>query len=346
MNRSVASSDSKEPAGDEPLIAAADVSAEAAEAAEHHRHARAVGLGTTLCLASAVFYTCTNACLRDVAHCDIYFVSWLKALPTLAAAAVVLIFDARRGRNRPLPAGLWIGLFVTGLIAHLGGNAAFQWGLGIVGLAAAVPLTFSLLLISGALLGRFWLGEGISRRSIAAMGLLCAAFLCVKMHTEQAAVHAAGDLPAHSSSTVALAVMAVCFSGIAYSLLGAVIRRTVTGTASMSSVLFVISLAGMVSLGPIAVAREGFAGLAATAPRDIAVMIAAGSFNAVAFFALTRAMQLVPVSYVNIVNASQVAMAAAAGVMLFHEPTTPWLFGGIGLTAAGLVLNRRPRRGE
>jgi drug/metabolite transporter (DMT)-like permease len=75
-------------------------------------------------------------------------------------------------------------------------------------------------------------------------------------------------------------------------------------------------------------------------------MLAAGTFNAVAFFSLTRAMQLVPVSYVNIVNASQVAMAAAAGVVLFHEPTTAWLYAGLILTFVGLTTNRRPRRGE
>jgi drug/metabolite transporter (DMT)-like permease len=213
-----------------------------------------------------------------------------------------------------------------------------------VRLAAAVPLTFSVILVGGALLGRFWLGEGISYRSVAAMAVLCVAFLCVQQHTEQAATRGGAGLAAYSPTTVALGVAAVCGSGIAYAVLGAVIRRTVTGTATMSGVLFVISLAGILSLGPIAAVREGHSGLEAVTPRDWAVMLAAGTFNAVAFFALTRAMQLVPVSYVNIVNASQVAMAAAAGVALFHEPTTAWLFAGIGLTVAGLVLNRRPGR--
>jgi drug/metabolite transporter (DMT)-like permease len=329
---------------DEPVVAAADAGAEAAEAAEHRRHARDVGIGTAMCLASAVFYTCTNACLRGVAHADIYLVSWVKALPTLAVAATILAADARAGRRRRLPPQLRLALFATGLFAHLGGNAAFQWGLGIVGLAAAVPLTFSVILIGGALLGRFWLGEGISTRSVGAMAVLCVAFLAVKQHTEQAATRASAGFEPHSPTTIALGVAAVCGSGIAYAVLGAVIRRSVTGAASMSSVLFVISMAGLVSLAPAAAARLGPAGLAAVTPRDWGVMLAAGTFNAVAFFALTRAMQLVPVSYVNIVNASQVAMAAAAGVLLFQEPTTAWLFAGVALTAIGLVLNRRPSR--
>lgn len=343
MSDSVAESDARY---DEPLVVATSASAEAAEAAEHQRHARAVGLGTLLCLASAVLYTCTNACLRDVTHCDLYLVSWMKALPTGLAAAAIVLAHHFAGRGRRMQIGLTIALFATGLLAHLGGNASFQWGLGIVGLAAAVPLTFSLLLISGALLGRFWLGEAITYRAVAAMAVLCLAFVCVSLHTEQASTRLVIDKVVHSRSATALGVAAVCFSGIAFAVLGAVIRRTVTGAASMSGILLTISIAGLVSLGPMAVAREGWSGITATAPRDFGVMLAAGTFNAVAFFSLTRAMQLVPVSYVNIVNASQVAMAAAAGVVLFDEPTTPWLYAGLILTFVGLTVNRRPRRGE
>ena len=116
------------PETDEPVVAAADAAAEAAEAAEHQRHARDVGIGTAMCLASAVFYTCTNACLRGVAHADVYLVSWVKAVPTLVVAAAILLADARAGRRRRLARRLWLGLFLTGLFAHMGGNAAFQWG--------------------------------------------------------------------------------------------------------------------------------------------------------------------------------------------------------------------------
>lgn len=343
MSESLAESDAEI---EEPLVVAAAASAEAAEAVEHRRHARAVGLGTLLCLASAVLYTCTNACLRDLTHCDLYLVSWMKALPTGLAAVAIVLGQRLAGRGRRMKPGLTIVLLATGLLAHLGGNAAFQWGLGIVGLAAAVPLTFSLLLVAGALLGRFWLGEGITYRAVGAMLILCAAFICVSLHTEQASTRLVIDSAAHSHTTTALGVAAVCFSGIAFAVLGAVIRRNVTGAASMSGILLTISIAGLFSLGPIAVARQGWTGVAATAPRDFGVMLAAGTFNAAAFFSLTRAMQLVPVSYVNIVNASQVAMAAAAGVVLFDEPTTAWLYAGLILTFVGLTVNRRPRRGE
>lgn len=327
-----------------PVVAGTDPTVEVSEIAEHARHARAVGLGTLFCLASAVLYTCTNACLRVVVNYDPYWVSCLKALPTMLLAASILLYDRARGVRHPLSWKLAFGLFMTGVLAHFGGNVAFQWGLEIVGLAATVPLTFSLLLITGALLGRFWLGEPITARTVAAIAFLSAAFLCVSLHTRQTVDQVGIGQVVHPTSTVILAVAAVCFSGIAYAVLGAVMRRTVTGPASMSSALFMVGLAGLLTLGPAAVARVGVDALAAIPTRAYGVMLAAGTFNAVAFFALTRAMQLVPVSFVNIVNASQVAMAAGAGVVLFNEPQTAWLYGGIALTVAGLVTNRRPSK--
>jgi drug/metabolite transporter (DMT)-like permease len=44
------------------------------------------------------------------------------------------------------------------------------------------------------------------------------------------------------------------------------------------------------------------------------------------------------VVYVHLINASQAAMAAIAGVMIFSEPLTWYLVVGILLTATGLLL--------
>ena len=62
-------------------------------------------------------------------------------------------------------------------------------------------------------------------------------------------------------------------------------------------------------------------------------MILAGLFNAVAFLALTKSLQLVPVVYFNALNATQAAMGALAGIMLFAEPSTWLLWLGVAMTA-------------
>ena len=67
-------------------------------------------------------------------------------------------------------------------------------------------------------------------------------------------------------------------------------------------------------------------------------MFAAAAFNFTAFVALAFALKSLPVVAVNLINASQVAMAAVAGVMLFAEPATAPLIIGIMLTFAGLMI--------
>ena len=63
------------------------------------------------------------------------------------------------------------------------------------------------------------------------------------------------------------------------------------------------------------------------------------------FIALSVALKSLPVIAVNLLNASQVAMAAVAGILLFSEPVTNSLVIGVALTLIGLVamVQRRSR---
>ena len=63
----------------------------------------------------------------------------------------------------------------------------------------------------------------------------------------------------------------------------------------------------------------------------------AGILNFLAFIALSVALKSLPVIAVNLLNASQVAMAAVAGILLFSEPVTNSLVIGVALTLIGLV---------
>lgn len=329
------------------LAASKEYEAEVAQqaAADHTAalagHAKAVLTGTLLALVSAVLYTLTNMCLRAASKCDIYWVSCLKAVPTLIVAAAIVANRRRLGLPNFPGMRTTVTLVLTGLLAHIGGNAAFQYGLSIVGLAASVPLTFSMIIVGGSLLGRFYLGEAISVRSAAAMGLLCISIALLGLHTEHA--KPSDTLPRPDALTIAVAVGVTCFSGLAYAVLGVVIRRNVTGSVNSSVVLLTISISGIVSLGAITLGRIGLSGMTATTTDDLHAMLWAGTFNAGGFFLLTRALQLIPVAYVNVINASQTAMAAIAGVLYFHEPSTTALYGGVGLMTTGILLMDRPR---
>jgi BirA family biotin operon repressor/biotin-[acetyl-CoA-carboxylase] ligase len=304
-------------------------------------------LGTTFGIVSALGYTGTNMALRAVAdRPDLDWAAWvscLKALPAAAVAWLLVGWHVAAGRPGLPPRRLVIPLVATGLAMQFGGNLAFQWSLSVAGLALTVPLCFATLILSGALLGRMYLAEGVTPRSAAAMGLLLAAIVLLSAGAEDAA-QASGSTEAPVQWTrITLAVVAAAASGVAYGASGVVIRRMVTQRLSLAATLVLLSTAGFVALGAMCLIRMGPRALLATPPGDFGLMLLAGSLNAAAFFAVSAALKYLAVVHVNLLNASQTAMCAAAGVLMFGETLTGWLVAGIGLTIAGLMLLDRKR---
>ena len=303
-------------------------------------------LGTICGLSSAAIYTCANICLKAAANCDPFWVAAIKALPTAILAAGLVGYGNLRGRPFGLSARTTVALIATGLAAQLGGNVGFQYALEGCGLALAVPLTLGTIIIGGALLGRFWLGEPVTPRTALAMVLLLVAIPILTWGAKQEAPALATVAATGNPLFWLVGAMAACASGFAYALQGAVLRRMANLRAPVAATLLVLSATGVVSLGPISLARIGWDGMLATDPSDFANMIFAGLFNAVGFFTLSKALKLISVVQVNALNASQAAMAAAAGVMFFNEIPTAAMFLGIGLTVAGVMLIDRGRRDE
>lgn len=303
----------------------------------------------TLCgLFSAVGYTAANACLRAVSDCDPIWVSAMKAIPTLALVTPwVVVQVCRRQKVLPELHVLWL-LAMGALIGQLVGNVVFQWSLGVVGLALAVPLTLGTMILGGALMGRLLLHEPLTVRMLVAVLTLIVAIAVLSSGASDAHRSVAGSAATTRGAEwlVALGVAGAMLSGLAYSILGVVIRYGVKGRASLSITLLTVSLLGALSLGAWSSWRIGWQGMWNTSPDDFAMMLAAGLFNAVAFLALTKALQLANLVYVNALNATQATMAALAGVLLFNEAPSRELAVGVGLTIAGLGLMKQGRRGR
>lgn len=301
----------------------------------------------TLCgLFSAVTYTAANACLRSVSDCDPIWVSAVKAVPTLLMVAPWLAVQACRGRKL-LPEFRVLALLAVGaLIGQLIGNVVFQWSLGVVGLAITVPVTLGTMILGGALLGRTLLHEPLTVRMLASILTLIAAIAVLSLGAGDAYQSVTGSLTTQGGRwwLIALGVGGAMLCGLAYSILGVVIRYGVKGRASLAITLFTVSLLGVFSLGGWSFWRIGWQGMRDTTPDNLAMMTWAGIFNAVAFLALTKALQLANLAYVNALNATQATMAAVAGILLFQEALSGELFFGTLLTIAGLLMMKPARR--
>jgi drug/metabolite transporter (DMT)-like permease len=296
----------------------------------------------TLCgLAAALGYTAANACLRAVSDCDAVWVSCVKAFPTVAMFGPVLAVRIVRGVELLPPLRQMLILVAVSIIGQLFGNVLFQWSLGVVGIALTVPLTLGTMILAGAGLGRIVLHEPVTPRMALATVVLIGAISVLSLGAGEASRVIASAQLVRSPWVVAAGVGAACLSGVAYALLGVAIRYTVQDTLSIPMTLVTVTLTGVLGLGVFSWARIGLAGMQATPPGDFGMMMLAGVFNAVAFLALTKSLQLIPLIYVNALNATQATMAAVAGVVMFAERSSPALWWGVAMTAAGLVMMHR-----
>jgi drug/metabolite transporter (DMT)-like permease len=289
---------------------------------------------------AAVGYTAANIALRYSISLDPFLVSAMKAAPTVIFLGPFLIWMMLTQRRIATNLQMIPRFAVAALLAQLFGNGAFQVALGVIGLAASVPIVLGTLIIGGAVLGRVMLGEPVRLRTIAAMITLIIAVIVLSLPGA-----AAKPIASTSALPIWAGALAAASSGAAYAVFGVVMRQTLISGMSPPAAMFISGVIGVISLWSIALVRIGADGFSQVSTDQWTVMAIAGLCNFTAFVALTVALKALPVVAVNLINASQVALAAVAGVVLFTEPVTWPLLIGIGLTFAGLMMlaSRRNR---
>lgn len=321
-------------------------------------------LGTLYCILSAVFYTLMGICQRELSQtCDPVLVNSVQASVSTVVFGVYLLLQSARGRSAWPPLEVMVGLLVLGAVTQLGGTS-YQWSLGMIGLSIGNPLQMGVMLSASALLGWVVLREGVSWKGIVAIAMITLAIFLLSRGAEKAneAIQTAagsessrtavdpdrggGTLdderpqpPAPSAFWVMLGVMAAGFSGLAFAILTVGMRKTATENTSPEAIVFFINCMGILFLGPWALNRLGIEGIAATSPSDLAVMLATGACNLLAFLLIAKALQLTTVVRVNVINnAMTTALTVLAGIVIFVEPSSPELTAGIIVILAGIVL--------
>ncbi|MBN2294108.1 MAG: DMT family transporter [Pirellulales bacterium] len=319
-------------------------------------------LGTLYCILSAIFYTLMEICRRELsANCDPVWVNCVQASVSTVVFGIYLTLRSAHGRSAWPSLGIAVGLMTLGAITQLGATS-YQWSLGIIGLSIGNPLQMGIMLASAAIMGRILLGERVSWQATAAIVLITVSIVFLGSGAESTgeAVQAA-DANANSSVTTAvddntsdpindspsssgpflivIGIAAACFAGMAFALLTVGMRKTVTDDTSPEAIVFFINCMGILFLGPWAMWNIGINGMLATSPRDLAVMLAAGACNLLAFLLIAKALQLTTVVRVNVINnAMATALTVLAGIAIFAEPCSRELIIGITLILTGIVL--------
>lgn len=297
------------------------------------------GYGLMMAVIAAVMYSLANVSLRQLAERkDLDYAFLVMACKAVATAVVAWLLIARgwtRNINLLPPIRFYPQLLIAAFCTAVLGNVVFQYALTIGGLAIVMPTVFAMIILTGAMLGWLVLREPVSPMLAAAMAVLISAIIVLSFGADDAAEAAAGSRrPAAAGWVIATGIV----SGFGYGCVGVIVRKTRLAGVSAAGTLVLISTSGVVGLGAVALARLGWSTVAAAIAVDGVWLAAASVCNAVAFFAIAEAYEHLAVVRVNLVNSSQSAMCAIAGVVVFAEPATGWLVFGTVLTLFGLAM--------
>jgi drug/metabolite transporter (DMT)-like permease len=284
-------------------------------------------------LTAALGYAAANVALRAATETDAILVSAAKSWPTVAACAPLLIWMLLKKQKVATSWSTFPTLLLGVTIGQLFGNVLFQVSLGIIGLALSVPLNLSAMIIGGAVMGRVLLGDPVSRRTIVAIVILIVATVVLSMGGSTI-------LPERPVTPMmfALGVAAALVSGAAYSFFGTAMRKGLREGLTVPLAMGASGMVGVLLLTPLAVGVMGVEKIAATSTVQWWAIVLAGTFNMAAFFMLSFSLRAIPVVAVNLLNATQAALAALAGVWWFNEELTTSMVLGSAITIAGLVV--------
>ena len=292
---------------------------------------------------SSVAYSTANVFLRSVDHCDAVWVTCVKAMPTFAVMVPWLLIRYCNGHRKMPSLKAITVLSLVAVVTHLFGNVGFQLSLDKIGIGIAVPLCLGMAIISGAVIDGLFMDAKPSGRTIVSMCFLIVAVIVLSFGGETAfeALKDESTAVDVSRSLLGLGIVSVVIAGIIYGAFGAVIKTAGRRGISQPMIMLIISAAGILFLFALSYQQDVFDVPKNLGAWNIGRMLLAGLCNTIAFVALVAALQLLPVTNVNLFNASQAAFGAIAGVLIFAEPASLWMIAGILLTVVGMMIMKR-----
>lgn len=317
-------------------------------------------LGTLLCALSAIGYTAYNLFLCDVS--PRYDPSWINCVQASVSVVVIglyLLWLACRG-CRTMPG--WkelVGLLGVGLITQVGG-VFLIWAMSIVGAAVSITLQTGVMLGASAILGLLILGERVSWRQIIAIVLITASIGLFAAGTDSGDAGGSGSAASGLSVRTLLGIAAAGLAGISFAILAIGVRKTVTGDTLPVTIVFLINIMGVIVLGPWSVWYVGYDRLLATplqdatlwsccqvgvhqlmetSLRDLSFMLGAGAFNLIAFFLVTKSLQMITVVRLNVMNNGlSTAITAVGSAVLLGEKWNSMCSWGMLLGLIGILI--------
>lgn len=260
--------------------------------------------------------------------------AFVRALPLVVASWGFLVLRRRLGGLARIGWGGLLALLLVGAFDFVVGNAlkllAFRTG----GISVSLPL-----LEAGNLIGAAALAAVVVRQPLRVQLLLGLAVMVLG--------GIALGLGSPALAAWDIAVPSAVGAGLAFAAALAFTAYVLARGVSLAEVLAVSSAAGLLILAAVMMAGGGLQ-LGTIRPVDALSLLASGGLNGLALYCLSRAVVSIDVGRANAICATNSALAAALGAIIFGESpgALGWL--GIALIFAGAFLARSsfPGRAE
>ncbi len=290
-----------------------------------------IGVGEAWALITALSYTATNILLRAAAvHIDPWLGSMLRQVPvfTLAWGAVVVMRSPEVLPTSPRFLG-WrfvAALVIAGGMSFVIGNLLYFNALADGGLGITVSGAQAGTILAALLLGLTVLREQPRRNTWAGAAVLVGGLVLI------------GIARGGSGDAWLAGIFFALGAGSSYAVANVLTRYVQRSRPTTFIALAGTSLGGLVPLLAIQAARGGGNPVAGADPGQVAIVLAAGCFNALALLGITQSLRHLPVGISSSIQSATVVFSFIGAVVIFGERGDPLTIAGILAVAGGIIL--------
>ncbi len=150
-------------------------------------------------------------------------------------------------------------------------------------------------------------------------------------------VSALTSLSKYGAGAIALVILGGLLVGIMNSSTMASVRASCKNDVPFWVPILLVPGSGTIVLGILSLTEHGSGIFTALTYQQFGVAFLAGVANLIAFAALVKGLKTTSLAYMNLLNASQVALGALAGIFWFMEPSNGFIIAGIVLTIVAII---------
>jgi len=320
-----------------------------------------------------LLYTVSNASLRHLLDLQAP-IDWCLTIKETVAVLLLapwVLFRLLRRRYRFLSKRLFLILIVASLICQVIGSQNQLIAYALVGLVIAVPSLQACLLIATALIGKYSLGDAISRSQWGAMALLLIAVLLLSLgkSTDTVTAIVGSDSTFRTLKGVGAAILAAIAYAIYFNSLRFLLRKHRNHSLGawdsinvhnwighdyatkpedreqryspfpITLLMIVVTGVGMLYYGGVIFATRGIGGFTDVPKECWFWILLSGIANATGFFFQVQALLLASATKVSLIAAFQIVIFAVLGILFFGEPMNILITIGVALAIVGVVFS-------